>query len=188
MKTKFLYIIMAVLLFAGNMYAKGKSGIYASAEDYKHNKLTHEADCSKGNEIHLHDFFGTSPKLTIVQDGKKYSYKKHEIYGFTDCDNIVYRLYKNEAYAIAEAGDIYIYTQTENITQAKSFKIVNVYYFSASADGEIMRLTISNLKKTFAGNDKFLELLDVSFATSPLSTYDELHKLYKVNYIFSKAK
>jgi hypothetical protein len=188
MKNKLLYIIIGFLLLSIPALSKAQSGIYMNMEDYKQKKLTYESDCDKRNKIRLHDLFGSSTMLTIVHEGKKYSYKKSDVYGFKDCDNKVYRLYKNEVYAIAEAGDIYIYTQTENITQTKGFKVVNVYYFSAGADGEVLRLNMNNLKRAFAGNDKFLELLDASFVTSALSAYDELHKMYKVNYIFSKAK
>ncbi len=192
MKIKLQIISICLSALSLNAYGQHHSGIYMNMSDYKNNKLTYEIPCTKekhNQNIHLHDFFGNSPTITVNHEGKKYTLNKNEIYGFIDCDNKVYRFFKNEVYNIAEAGDIYIYiyTQTQNIAQSKGFKVVNNYYFSNSSAGPVLRLTKNNLKNEFRNNDKFIELLDQNFGNDDINAYNNLHKTFKINYVYSKA-
>ena len=192
MKIKQQIISICLAALSLNTYGQNHSGIYMNLSDYKANKLTYEIECSKekhNRNIHLHDFFGNRPTVTVNHDGKKYTLKKNEIYGFIDCDNEAYRFFKNEVYHIAEAGDIYIYiyTQTQNIAQSKGYKVVNNYYFSNTPSGQILRLTKDNLKNEFRNNDKFIALLDQNFGNDDIYAYDNLHKTFKVNYVYSKS-
>src|ERR1035437_2356215 len=103
MKTKLQIIITAIMILSTGFYAKSQSGIYMNLSDYKNNKLTYEMECAKqkhNQNIHLHDFFGHMPTITVNYDGKKYTLKKNEVYGFRDCDNEVYRFFRNEVYHI----------------------------------------------------------------------------------------
>jgi hypothetical protein len=109
------------------------------------------------------------------------------LYGYRDCNNHVYRFYKNITYQIAEPGRIYIYTKEENITQGKGYKVVNVYYFSVSAEGEIIPLTLNNLKSAYRDNKKFFELLSEFFNGNDVNEYDNIHKTFKVNYFYTNA-
>ena len=68
----------------------------------------------------------------------------------------MYRFYNNTEYRIAEAGNIYIYTQDRNIAQSKGYKVVNAYFFSTTPDGELLPLTLGQFEKRIQrGNDKF---------------------------------
>jgi hypothetical protein len=158
----------------------GQSGIYMSAEDYKDNKITYECN------VRIHDFFYSRPEVTVVHDGKKQRYEKSALYGYKQGD-AAYRFYKNTAYQIAEAGAVTIYTQTKNITQSKGYKVVNVYYFSKGIDGAVLPLTFANLKNAYRDNEAFTDLLDIYFSNAPVTDYDQVHKMYRVNYVYHKT-
>jgi hypothetical protein len=187
MRTK-LHIIVGMLTALCNIYAKAQTGIYTSAADYKSNKLTYESKCPEGrHSLHLHDFFGNSPHITVINNGEKHKLLKNELFGFRNCNGEVYRFHHNAEYLVAEAGGIIIYSQTQNIAQSKGFKVVNKYYFSATADGEIFPLTIGNLKNAFHGDDQLYELIDRYLNEGNVTEYDNVHKTFKVNYVLNKA-
>ena len=181
--------ILILLLLVLSLDTDGRSnGIYKTFSDYKNNTLTYESECPKGKtKIHIHDFFWNMATIKVVGDGKKYTLKKDELYGYRDCNNNVYRFYNNMEYRITEAGNIYIYIQKENTAQNKNNKVVDVYYFSKGPDGEILSLTLDNLKKAYKSNDIFLDLLDKFFSAGDVCVYDAVHSTFKVNYVFSKT-
>ena len=181
--------ILTLLLLIGSFSGYGRSnGIYKSYSDYKNDKLTYESGCTKGKtKIRVHDFFWNMPTIKVVYDGQKYAYKKVDLYGYKDCKNEVYRFYNNTEYRIAEAGNIYIYVQQNNVPEGKGYKLVNTYYFSTAPDNEIMPLTYYNLRTAYHSNDQFLDLLDQFFSNGDVSKYDDLHKTFKVNYVYSKT-
>ena len=184
MKTKILLTML--LMISLNSYAKSQSGIYMNLSDYKNNKLTYETGCTRGEKIHVHDFFWNVSTVKVVGDGRKYTLKKDKLYAYKDCNNDVYRFYDNMEYRIAETSGIYVYVRKENTAQNKNNKVINVYYFSSTPDGEILLLNMRNLKKAFSNNEKFLDLLDKFFNAGNVCAYDDLHKTFKVNYVFSK--
>jgi hypothetical protein len=188
MKKTLRIIIGSLLILSFHILAKGQAGIYATSADYKNNKLTCEQAGTKNNlhNIHLHDFFGNTRYLTITCNGQKRRLKKSDVYGFKNNDK-VYRFYKNIPYLIAEAGSLYIYLQTEHIAQSKGYKIINTYYFSISPGGDILPLTLDNLKSAYSNNNKFIDLLDQYIRRSDVSEYDPFRKTFKVNYVYNKA-
>jgi len=190
MKIQLQILILFLSVIQFNSYGQVMSGIYMNASDYKNNRLAYEKVCTSkkhtGN-IRLHDFFGHTPYITVTGNGVKHKLKKSELYGFRNCKSEAYRFYNNAVYHIADAGNIYIYTQTQNIAQSKGFKVVNKYYFSTSQDSRILSLTIKNLKNEYHGSDKFIDLLDQFFTENNINEYDNNHKTFKVNYVFSKS-
>lgn len=187
MKNKLKIILTVMVALSLSSYAKSQSGIYMSLSDYKNNKLSCESACENGTKIRVHDFFGAMPKIKVINDGKKYTYKKNEVYGYRDCKNEVFRFYNNTEYRIEEAGPIFIYVQERNIAQSKGYKVVNAYFFSTGADGDILPLTRSNLKNAYKSNEHFCDLVDQYFGVDELNTYDSQHKTFKVNYVYSKT-
>ena len=186
MKRKLKILILMSLMVSANSYAKIVSGIYMSAADYKSGKLTYDSDNARSKtRIYIHDFFWNMPGVKIISDGKKYAYKKSELYGFRDQNNNVYRFYDNTKYRIAEAGKIYIYVQERNIAQSKGYKVVNAYYFSTTPNGNI--LPVSNLKNVYRSNDTFCDLLDQYFGSVDVAAYDVKHATFRVNYVYSKS-
>jgi hypothetical protein len=187
MITKTLWTFLLLMLLIA-VSASGQAGIYQDVSDYRDNKISYEARCRKHRQaVRLHDFFVISPNVTVLSGGKKYRLKKSKLFGYRDCDNVVYRFYNNTAYHIAEAGKICIYIQTRNIPQGKSFKIVNDYYFSSAIDSGILSLSLVNLKAVYHNNEKFLDLLDQFFSCCYLHEYDNIHHTFKVNYVYNKS-
>ncbi len=187
MKNKMRIMSTVMLIMSLSTYAKSQSGIYKSAADFKNDKLTNENVCGNRKTIRLHDFFWSMPTIKVEENGKKFTYRKSELYGYRNCKNEVYRFYKNTEYQIAEAGNIYVYTQQKNITKSKGFIVVNAYYFSASPDGDIIPMTLENLKNAFRKNDKLLAVLEQYFNEENVQEYDQAHKEFKLNYLYSKS-
>ena len=187
MKKKIQLILFVLLTASIAGTAKYRGGVYMTSTDFINNDLAFESDCKNGTKIKMHDFFYSRPTVTLIHDGEKRTYKKSELYGFRNCNNETYRFYRNDAYQIAEAGNVFIYTQERNIAQTKGFKVVKAYYFSTTANGDIMPLTLSNLRRGYAGNDKFQDLLDQYMSGDNVADYDMLHKSFKINILFAKA-
>src|SRR2546428_7567152 len=56
------------------------------------------------------------------------------------------------------------------------------YFFSVGPNGEVLPLTIANLKKAFPDSHRFHDNLDMAFRNdSQLAKYDDFHKMFKVN-------
>ena len=183
MKKKLKIILTVIVVLSLSSFAKKQGGVYMNLADYKNNKLTYEVDC----RINLNNSLWNMPYITVVDHGKKRRLKKSELFGYRDCDKEVYRFYNNDEYRIAEAGNIYIYTQTQNIAQSKGYKVVNAYYFSTTPGTAIIPLTLDNIKNAYRDNEKFLDLLDQFFKNGDVHAYDNVHKTFKVNYVYSKA-
>jgi len=76
----------------------------------------------------------------------------------------------------------------ENSPSEKTFMLVPAYFFSKTLSSEILPLTGINLKRTFPDNHKFHDSIDVEFHNDKdISTYDPLHKMYRVNYLLSQS-
>lgn len=90
-----------------------------------------------------------------------------------------YRLVGNDRYQIIEAKTLYIYSLDVLVRKGTREK---TYFFSVGPNGDVLPLTILNLKKALPDNHTFHDLLDMSFKhDSDLTKYDEFHKRFKVN-------
>src|SRR5215510_8648978 len=97
----------------------------------------------------------------------------------TAADARNYRVVGHDRYQIIEAKTVYIYSLDVLVRKGASEK---AYFFSVGPDGEVLPLTILNLKKAFPDNHTFHDLLDMSFKhDSDLTKYDDFHKMFKVN-------
>jgi hypothetical protein len=181
-------ILLAILLTISCLpNAKAQSGVYMSFGDYNHHNLSYTAECTEGKHIYMRDFFRDSPALIVKKDGKKYTLKKNDLYGYRDCDSISYRFYKNKAYRILEPGNLYIYQLETNLTQGKNFHKVLHYFFSVSPESEIMALNVPNLEEAYKNNEKFEDLLDQFAKTGDVTAYDQRHRMYRINYLVYKS-
>ena len=96
-----------------------------------------------------------------------------------------YRVVGNARYEILEAKELYIYSTDILVRKGTSEK---AYFFSLGANGEILPLTILNLKKAFPDNHTFHDLLDMAFKhDSDLTRYDDFHKTFKVNRLLTAS-
>jgi len=181
MKNKLQIIFTLLLVSSISSYAKGQNGIYLSSADYIHNKLSYEGT----TKISTHNFFWSMPTVTVKSDDKKYRLKKSSIYGYRNSKDEVYRFYNNTEYRIAEAGSIYIYVKERNIAMSKGYKVVNTYYFSTSADGTILPLTIGNLRTVYNSNDKFRNAIDRLCDSEDICAFDSERHTFKINYLYS---
>ena len=96
------------------------------------------------------------------------------------------RVVGNQRYAILEAGELYIYS-TEVLVRKGA--IEKAYFFSVGPNGEILPLTILNLKKAFPGNHVFHDNLDMAFNNDlQLTKFDEFHKMFKVTRLLQASQ
>lgn len=181
-------VLVAILFCARLSVAQNNSyGIYMSWQNYEEGKLSEALSCSSASDkIRLNDFFSKN-YVTIIHDGKEGRFSKDSIYGYRDCKQHDFRFYyNNKEYQILENKSIVIYGADVPVTSSsgKSTVLVRSYFFSTALNGDILPLTILNLKKAFPGNVKFHDALDVTFGEgTTISAYDNDHKMYKVNYL-----
>jgi hypothetical protein len=97
-----------------------------------------------------------------------------------------FRTIGSERYEILEARDLVIYS-TDVIVRKGALE--KEYFFSVGLGGEIVPLTILNLKNAFPNNHAFHDSLDMVFKNnSQLTKYDDFHKMYKVNRLLAASK
>jgi hypothetical protein len=175
-----------LILCSTHIYAADTAGVYKSAIDFKNNKLDYKVDCLKGKfRIHFVDFYGASPIVVIRESGAKYKLKGSEVYGFRNCEGKIFRYYRHGTYQLAEAGNVYIYTRERNVAQSKGFITTVDYFFSTSADGEIMPLHKAALEKAYSYNEGFLARLQ--YFRGSVTDYDEVHHMFCINYLFTSS-
>jgi hypothetical protein len=165
------------------------SGVYITAKDYKKNKLHVEADCvNDKNKFEKNDYIWTST-FVVIHKGKRITYQKKDIYAYRDCNNKIWRFYKDQAYQIMETKAIYIYTTQKTILNDVVIEKDPIVYYSAGPEGEIKELTIANLKLTFPENWIFLNMVQVEpEPEKSIRAYDAEHKMYRVNYLYKHSK
>jgi hypothetical protein len=91
---------------------------------------------------------------------------------------------KSKGYAVLNPGEeITIYKYVHRAHSPKEAeKYAPKYFFTTSTSDELQPLTKANLKKAFPDNHPFHDALDANFKEEKeLYTYDDFHKMYKVN-------
>lgn len=181
-------ILIALFSSVGSFAQVDSSGIYLSASDFKAGKLTYAINCkTEKHKIKLNEFPGKS-FITVIHKKKSYKLMKADLFGYRDCDGIVYRIVGNDHdYAIVNPKEnILLYVlQTPG---SKGTPAQTYYFFSISAEGEVFDLSLFNLKKAVPDNHKFHDLLDAEFGNGgDLARYDSFHKVYKVNRIYQRS-
>lgn len=182
-----LIFLMMILTMPLGIFAQN-SGVYLNAADFRNGKLTYEIDCStEKHKIKLNEFLDKS-FITVVHKGQSYKLAKHEIFGYKDCNDKVYKFVNNDHYMVLNPNEeILIYKH--EIPASKNQKAATHYYFSASVVEDVKELTLSNLKNAYPENHKFHDLLDAEFKSGDLlAAYDSFHKTYKINRLFANSK
>jgi hypothetical protein len=96
-----------------------------------------------------------------------------------------YRVVDERRYEIVEAKALYIYTGDVLVRKGTLEK---AYFFSVGPNGDILPLTILNLKKAFPDNHSFHDFMDMAFKRdSDLTRYDDFHKTFKVNRLLAAS-
>jgi hypothetical protein len=97
-----------------------------------------------------------------------------------------FRTVGSQRYEILEARDLVIYS-TDVIVRKGALE--REYFFSVGLNGEILPLTILNLKNAFPDNHAFHDRRDIVFKhNSQLTKYDDFHRMYKVNRLLAASK
>lgn len=181
-------VLIATISVGGAVVAqaRGASGIYLTAEDYTNRRLTSENNCDvAGHRVELHDLLG-KPFIHVTHDGETRRYEKRDVYGFRSCEGKDYRFVGNDEYEILESRVVSIY-ERELPTQSPKDAARRLprgyrYFFSVAAGGDVMPLTIDNLKRAFPNNHAFHDALDVTFRNNDeLMRFDTFHQMFKVN-------
>jgi len=183
-----MFLLAANFVFAQNQI----SGIYRSSEDYKDGKFSNTINCNSTSEKIKMNHFLSRKNIVVVKGKNEICLNKDSIFGYRDCMQNDYRFYKNynHEYRIVENKNIVIYIADIPIptSDGRRTQLVPTYFFSTNIQQEILPLTIINLKRMFPENIKFHSLLDIEFNDKKnIPTYDEIHKMYKVNFLLSQT-
>ncbi|MCB9352352.1 MAG: hypothetical protein H6573_33400 [Lewinellaceae bacterium] len=185
---KKLFVITGILLLSGMLRPvfSQNSGIYMNSEDFTNGVLNHSIDCA----MEKHKIFAPKKKnvIKVVREGQKYKYEKSNIYGYKDCQGKDYRFFDGQNYQVNEIGKVVIYQQgVSKPAIGEDPGAVAKFFFSKGLDEDIIPLTLMNLKEAFPENHPFHDALDAYFSgNTPVSSYDEFHKTYKVNRILEE--
>lgn len=181
-------IVLFILLFSllNSAYSQN-SGVFLTAEDFTAEKLTYEINCStEKHKIKLNEFLGKD-YITVVHNKQSYNLKKKEVWGYKDCDNVIYRLDIEKHYKVLNPSEKIILYVIEVLPSKNQIGYTD-YFFSNSVSGEVKVLTVANLKNEFPENHKFHDALDAEFGSgNNLAFYDSFHKMYKVNRLYMNS-
>lgn len=184
MKTILVILLVAV---ASTIAVGQNSGVYMTPSDFGGGKLTYSIDCRKEkHKIRLNEFLGKN-YITVIHNGESYNLKKSEIFGYRECSGKISRLGIGVHYELMNPGETILLYKTE-ILVSKNQPKATTYYFSNSASGQILELTLVNIKRAFPDNHKFHDALDIQFKVdADLVEYDSFHQEYKINRIHSNS-
>jgi hypothetical protein len=94
-------------------------------------------------------------------------------------DGRSYRTVGNKQYEVLDTNPLHIYSL--NVIVRKG-ALEKEYFFSVGPTGDILPLTLLNLKNAFPGNHKFHDSLDLMFRSDfGLNRYDKFHNMFTVN-------
>ena len=186
MKKSFAIAVFMIVntLIVHHVIAKNQKGVYLTAKDYQDKKVSY----STSAKIHLNNSVLELPYITVVDSNKTIKLNKANVFAYAGSNNKVYRFYNNTEYMIAASGPITIYIQYEHVAQSKGYNVKQNYYFSSSLDGQLIPLTLNNVKQAYSGNNQFVDLLDHYFSNGDVVAFDATHNMYKLNYVYSKSQ
>ncbi|MDQ2752186.1 MAG: hypothetical protein M3R72_04095 [Bacteroidota bacterium] len=192
MKIYFTSALLAVALLlqvASNAqtYSKAKYGVYLSADDFMHNKLSYAFETENHkNKLILHNIFGSS-RIEIVNNDNKKSLEKKDIYGYRD-NGVDHRLMNNEDFLIVDTSDFLMYGQTHETRLMKwQVQKQTSYYFSLTANSKIEPLTKSNIENALSYNKEFDHYLNTTFKSDgDLAEYNKRVKKYEIKYLYEE--
>jgi hypothetical protein len=181
------FVVIGIATFNSSdpAYSKSRqtSGIYETSSDYQNDQLNFAGSCgSKFHRIELHNELHR-PYIDVTQGNQKQRLLKANLFGLHACDGYDYRFDGNLEYRILEAKDADIY---ESLTHASRYQngIIWTFYFSANLSDKILPLTVNDLKQAYSQNHTFVESLESNFpAHEKIEQYDDVHNMFKVNYL-----
>lgn len=180
-------ICLASSLLVTGIMVHAQSGVYLTCDDFENNRLTYATnDPVTDHKIRFNEFIA-KPYLIIKHGNEKLHVFKDEIYAYKNKKDIV-RTWNFTPYYFLEKGPVWIYYREVYASQPKGIQRVRKYFFSTYGKGDILPLTIDNLKRSFPNNDLFHFYLDARFTNdAELAHYDKYANKYKVNDLLAKA-
>ncbi len=190
---KFNYGIMLainILAISTAVAQKDSSGIYKTAKDFQERKLSYAINYKTEKHKIKNNLLFNSKEIKVKHAGETYTLPKNETYGFRNTKGEEIRFVDNKEYKILNPGEallIYVYEHPSH-SPKETEKYSPLYYFSTDASSAPMSLTKANLKAAFPDNHKFHDALDAQFRSDKeLYTYDQFHKMYKLNWIIQNT-
>ena len=183
----FIMLLISQLHTKAQAFSKAKYGIYVSADDYKHNKLSYGFDsANRNNRLVLYGTFGSS-KIQIISNGEKKSFARNEIYGYRN-NGMNYRVFNSEDFLIVDTADFFIYSQLHQVREMKwQSQKQTVYFFSVNANSNVEPLTRVNVENAFQYNEQFDHYLASTFKKDDeLVAYDKRLKKYRLKYLYEE--
>jgi len=105
-----------------------------------------------------------------------------------DCHAQEYRIVGKEKFRIVDTAGFYMYSINKLVQGEKISRAQDVYYFSVTANGPILELTMANIENAFAANARFRYALESAFhSDGDLLAYDKIQKEYKIKYLYSQS-
>lgn len=184
---KMIVLVVTISISWINMFAQtnlsNQSGLYLTAQDYADKKLSYINTNAGRYKIKIAPLFNKN-RVQVIKNGEKHNFFQFNLFGYRN-KNQDYRFFNDQEYKLVDNSFFYIYTSVVTINEGKVLTKKTNYYFSKEADGNIMALTLYNLKKAFADNHRFQDLLDLYFRQdNELTWYDSFNKMYKVEHLF----
>lgn len=180
-------IFLVLSFIASGIMVNAQSGVYVTYDDFENNRLTYATNApAEDNKIRFNEFIA-KPYIIVKHKGKKVHVFKDEIYAYKNKKDIV-RTWNFTPYHFLEKGAVLIYYRDVYTSNPKGTQRVRKYFYSTYGKGEILPLTVHNLKRSFPDNDLFHIYLDAQFRSdAELAHYDGYSNKYKVNELLEKA-
>ena len=95
---------------------------------------------------------------------------------------------KEKGYTVLNPGELIAIYKYQHLSHSpkEAEKYAPKYYFTTSNSNILQELTKMNLKKAFPNDHAFHDALDVNFREDKeLINYDDFHKMYKLNRVYT---
>ena len=166
-----------------------RSGLYLSAADFQRARLEHPIDCRTARHVIDRHTVLRNSYIDVEHEGQRFRHEKRDIFGYRDCDGRDIRFVEGAEYEVVEAGPVYIYTSERIEHRGRPYKRVTVFSFSVTPDSALLTLTAVNLKRAYPSERRFPVLIDAAAQRGDdLSAYDDVHKTYRINLLFTQAR
>ncbi|MEQ8715118.1 MAG: hypothetical protein RIC80_19010 [Cyclobacteriaceae bacterium] len=158
------------------------SGVYMTYEDYLNVEMEYAINCfEESHKLRPHGTF-VGEKFEVSHRGEKFTHEQSKIFGYRDCDGKDWRYLGRYEYQIAETRSLIVYKRYQTSNNDPIPVQTNPWYYYSVNNGDVLELTVTNLKETIPEAHDFHNKLDETFnGDEDLSSYDYDHKMYKLN-------
>jgi len=181
-----LLVVIGMLIISSAVAQKDSSGIYKTSGDFQQRKLSYAINYKTEKHKINSDMLFNSADIKVKHDGKSYTLLKSETYGYRSTKGEEFRFVDNKEYRILNPGEnllMYVYKHPSHSPKEVE-KYTSSYFFSTDAASLPQSLTKANLKAAYPENHKLHDEVDSAFKNdSELYSYDQFHKMYKLNRI-----